>query len=134
MKGKKIWACTLILFLAVLAGATVYSRTAYQYGLPLVELDTVKRGILPGAEDFGEYDCVVQKSAVFTDPSGAKYILVVQQRDGAWGREYVCLRQFASVEAETETHAALICDAPNYPVVTGSDKPLQDGSVVRLYP
>lgn len=125
MSKQKIWTTIGVVFLCVLLSATIYSRTVYQWSLPKVEPAT-PRNI--------QSLCTVPAGAIYEDANGNTFILLVQERRGAWGKEYVCVKQYVSVSESTNTNVVLNgIDALKYPVVTGSDKPVSDGSVVRFY-
>ena len=110
----------------LLITATIYSRTVYQWQLPKVEL-TIAQNLYSS--------CTVPPEAVYADAQGKTFILLVKERKGVWGKEYVCVRQYVSVSEKGKTRAILNgIDELKYPVVTGSDKPVSDGSIVRFYP
>ena len=122
MNKVKWYGALLALFFVLMGAATVYSCITSRNDLPLVTL------ALPEAMEEGSYR--VPNQAV--QQQGYRHLFVVEEQDGAWGKEYVCreiLLPNMSVEGET---TLVYADLGKLPVVVSSTEPLHDGAVVRL--
>ena len=122
MSKVKFYGAILALFFALMGVATIYSCITSRNDLPLVTL------ALPEAVEEGSYR--VPNQAV--QQQGYRHLFVVEEQDGAWGKEYVCreiLLPNMSVEGET---TLVYADLGKLPVVVSSTEPLHDGAVVRL--
>ena len=122
MSEVKLYGAILALFFALMGVATIYSCITSRNDLPLVTL------ALPEAMEEGSYR--VPNQAV--QQQGYRHLFVVEEQDGAWGKEYVCreiLLPNMSVEGET---TLVYADLGKLPVVVSSTEPLHDGAVVRL--
>ena len=122
MSKVKFYRAILALFFALMGVATIYSCITSRNDLPLVTL------ALPEAMEEGSYR--VPNQAV--QQQGYRHLFVVEEQDGAWGKEYVCreiLLPNMSVEVET---TLVYADLGELPVVVSSTELLYDGAVVRL--
>ena len=112
----------MALFFALMGVATIYSCITSRNDLPLVTL------ALPEAMEEGSYR--VPNQAV--QQQGYRHLFVVEEQDGAWGKEYVCREiLLPNVSAQGET-TLVYADLGELPVVVSSTEPLHDGAVVRL--
>ena len=105
-----------------MGAATVYSCITSRNRLPLVSLaltETVEDGC------YRVPNQVVQEQ-------GDRHLFVVEEEQGAWGKEYVC-REILLPNVSEEGQSTLIyADLGGLPVVVSSTEPLYDGTVVRL--
>ena len=63
---------------------------------------------------------------------GYRHLFVVEEQQGAWGKEYVC-REILLPNVSNEGQITLVYDdLGGLPVVVSSTEPLSDGTVVRL--
>ena len=112
----------MALFFALMGVATIYSCITSRNDLPLVTL------ALPEAVEEGSYRVPTQA----VQQQGYRHLFVVEEQDGAWGKEYVCreiLLPNMSVQGET---TLVYVDLGELPVVVSSTELLYDGAVVRL--
>ena len=105
-----------------MGAATIYSCITNRNHLPLVSL------AMPETVEDGCYrvpNQVVQEQ-------GYRHLFVVEEQQGAWGKEYVC-REILLPNVSEEGQSTLIyADLGGLPVVVSSTEPLSDGTVVRL--
>lgn len=125
MQRKKIGRWLGVLFLCLLLFATLYSRTVAQWNLPKVELAIAQKT---------ESMVQLPRAAIYEDSAGKTYILLVKEQQGAWGKEYICVKQMVVV-SQTDGRFVFVQGVGEfrYPVVTGSDQPVGEGSKVRFY-
>lgn len=116
-----VWSNSCTVFV-LMGAATVYSCITSRNRLPLVSLtlpETVEDGC-----------CRVPNQAV--QEQGYRHLFVVEEEQGAWGKEYVC-REILLPNVSEEGQTILIyVDLGELPVVVSSTEPLSDGTVVRL--
>jgi hypothetical protein len=120
-------------FFALLITATAVTLHNRQKQLPVVRLGVAQSGELPNMEGNRQFDCIIPKEAVYQEPSGPPFVLLVRQQDGVWGNEFVCTKKTVRISEQSSTHFAL--DGPaglQYPIVIESDRPVYDGGVVLL--
>ena len=60
------------------------------------------------------------------------HLFVVEEQDGAWGKEYVCREILLPNVSAQEDTTLVYADLGELPVVVSSTEPLHDGAVVRL--
>lgn len=122
MNKVKWYGAFLALFFVLMGAATVYSCITSRNRLPLVSLalpETVEDGC-----------CRVPNQAV--QEQGYRHLFVVEEEQGAWGKEYVC-REILLPNVSNEGQTTLVYDdLGGLPVVVSSTEPLSDGTVVRL--
>lgn len=122
MNKVKWYGAFLALFFVLMGAVTVYSCITNRNHLPLVSL------ALPEAVEDGCYR--VPNQAV--QEQGYRHLFVVEEQQGAWGKEYVC-REILLPNVSNEGQTTLIyADLGGFPVVVSSTEPLYDGTVVRL--
>jgi len=82
-----------------------------------------------------QYTFLLPFSALHEDALGGLYIFSVIRREGAWGYEYVAVRNEVTLNTlERIGDMANVYDRPTEdPIVISSDKPLYDGALVRIY-
>ena len=69
---------------------------------------------------------------VYKRQKGYRHLFVVEEEQGAWGKEYVC-REILLPNVSNEGQTTLVyADLGGLPVVVSSTEPLSDGTVVRL--
>lgn len=74
-KSRIVYICMAAVYILVVVGATVYSLTAYQAGLPQVEIIRSEKGRVP-------QECLIP------GPDGM-LLNTVERQDGPWGKRYV---------------------------------------------
>lgn len=122
MNKVKWYGAILAMFFVLMGAATVYSCITSRNHLPLVSL------ALPETIEDGCYR--VPNQAV--QEQGYRHLFVVEEEQGAWGKEYVC-REILLPNVSKEGQSSLIyADLGELPVVVSSTEPLSDGTVVRL--
>ncbi|CDA78714.1 hypothetical protein [Negativibacillus massiliensis] len=122
MNKVKWYGAILALFFVLMGATTIYSCITNRNHLPLVSLI-----LLETVED-GCYR--VPNQAV--QEQGYRHLFVVEEEQGAWGKEYVC-REILLPNVSNEGQTTLIyTDFGGLPVVVSSTEPLSDGTVVRL--
>lgn len=103
--------------------ATIHAQTGYHDALPLVEIGSPQEGRIP-------------KSCVQVDPeSGAKYLYVVLQENGPWGKKYVIgTVDMANYRREGDDHYVIFGGTRvDNPIVLSSESEyLYKGMEVRL--
>ena len=122
MNKVKWYGALRALFFVLMGVATVYSCITSHNRLPLVSL------ALPEMVEDGCYR--VPNQAV--QEQGYRHLFVVEEQQGAWGKEYVC-REILLPNVSNEGQITLVYDdLGGLPVVVSSTEPLSDGTVVRL--
>ena len=120
--NKVKWYGAILALFFVLMGAATYSCITNRNNLPLVSL------ALPETVEDGCYRVPNQT----VQEQGYRHLFVVEEEQGAWGKEYVC-REILLPNVSNEGQTTLIyADLGGLPVVVSSTDPLSDGTVVRL--
>ncbi|WDV45614.1 hypothetical protein PV797_19295 [Clostridiaceae bacterium M8S5] len=118
-----------VAFILILVFATIYSINYKKNQLPTVNIDIPYSGLLKSKH----YDCILPVGALYTDDDNRNYILLVIEKNGAWGKEYVCELKYISVIENSGTHVALkVNKMIENPVVVSSDQPIFNGSEVKI--
>ncbi len=126
---KKLSILLIAMFLIILVFCTIYSINYKQEQLPTVEITVATKGLLNSKN----YDCILPLEALYTDLDNRNYILLVTQKDGAWGKEYFCSIRHVSVIDKDNFYVALnISKQLDKPVVSFSNKSISDGSEVKI--
>jgi len=83
------------------------------------------------------YDTLVPLTAVhFDEYTGEYYLFTLARRDGAWGREYVAVRQtvvFGIPQRVGVKYNVMPGAAGFGPIVIASERPLINGELVRIF-
>ena len=121
-RAKRIWILgTGVLYLLIVAAATVYSQTGYVQNLPVVVIGTAEDGIVPN-------------SALTQTPSGI-LLNYVEQQDGPWGKQYVLRQRMVFHTQPVDESHTFVSDAINLEeplALFVSAEPAYDGMKVRL--
>lgn len=121
-RAKRIWILGIgVLYLLVVAIATVHSQTGYFQNLPVVVIGTAEEGIVPN-------------SALTQTPSGA-LLNYVEQQDGPWGKQYVLRQRMVFHTQPVDEIHTFVSDAVDLKeplALFVSAEPVYDGMRVRL--
>lgn len=79
-----------------------------------------------------QLDSLLPAAALYQDNVGS-FIWLVDEAQGAWGKEYVVEKKYVSVQMSDGTNFFLT-SAVDKPVVVSTTRPLFDGQAVRFYP
>ncbi len=127
MKPARLMLGVCALFFILMAGATVFSVGRDYARLPKTEL------VLARPE--GDNTYTVPLAAVREDGEGRTFLLFVREKEGPWGKEYVCRRAFLNLlRQDPEGGSALVAgqDLCRYPIAGASEESLADGQRVRF--
>lgn len=117
-----------IFFFVFMAIITAYSVSNNYNNLTCVELTF--------AEEIDEKTHVIPLSSIYTDDKGRNFVFFVIEQDGAWGKEYVCKKNFLyNIKINKVSMQAIISGQPmfsNYPYVMSSSSKISDGERVRF--
>lgn len=129
MKPLHFMYCAGILFLAFMAGMTVYSINAEYHQLTGVKLSFAQQD----GNDENVYS--IPLSSVFTDADGGNCLFLVLEQEGAWGKEYVCKKVFLTYIKIDEAQNRAVVTEPSlskYPIACEAERPLENGERVRF--
>lgn len=93
--------------------------------------DSVKVHFRTDSFDFREN--VVGRQVIKKDYIGY-YIMIVERRDGPWGKEFYAKKEYVNILAADLKYAAISGFKAGYPVIKHADEPVQDGQRVTFYP
>lgn len=127
--ARLVWSLCL-LFFALMALATILAVDRSYRELPRVALAAARE--VPGGT------WMVPPSALCRDGEGSCYVLLVQEEEGPWGREYYCRRVPVALLRDTPEGEQVLVAAGQrltaLPMATGWEWPLSGGERVRFYP
>lgn len=127
--ARLVWSLCL-LFFALMALATILAVDRSYRELPRVALAAARE--VPGGA------WMVPRSALCQDEKGSCYVLLVQEEEGPWGREYYCRRvPVALLRDAPEEEQVLVAAGQRLtalPMAAGWERPLSGGERVRFYP
>ena len=119
MLYKRIVIIISILFLLLVCLSTAYSLQTYRSQLPVVEVKYIAS------------DAICPSEAIYEDPNGGYYLLVVNEQEGPWGKEYILKQVFVNI-ASKGSFVVLLGPPPVEPVVLSSNLPIDADSIVNV--
>lgn len=126
MKRMIILFSVFILLLILATASSIYYK---QSQLPTVEITIFSDGKLNGSY----YDYILPIESIHKDAENRNYILLVNERDGAWGKEYFCESRYVCVLDSDKHNVALkINKGLQNPVIVSSNPAILNGSEVKI--
>ena len=127
MRILKLMCALFVSFFCLMGLITIISVNYDKCQLTTVTLSYAKR--------IDDNFCSISLSSIHMNPNGEKYVFIVVEKDGSWGKEYLCKKILLTpIEIDFEIGTALVLNQPNlnYPIVDTSERQLKNNEKVRF--